>query len=92
MGCYAVNSSCKVTDRVTGETFIRGAAAQLTALNKQLKNKIAALEAENNLMKQETKQLKEEKDLLQARIAFFQELFQVRPDLPSCFMSHATWI
>lgn len=67
-----------MTDRVTGETFIRGAAAQLTALNEQLEIEIAAL--------------KEKNDLLHAQVAFFQKLYQVRLDLPSCFMSHAAWI
>lgn len=44
MSCASINYPCQVTDRVTGETFLRGEAGQLKVRNEHLKAKIAELE------------------------------------------------
>lgn len=67
--CGAVNQPCHVTDRVTGETFLRGEAGQLKTENEGLRGKIVELE-------QTIDQLRSENHSLQAQI-FCYEMVQV---------------
>lgn len=46
---------CKVTDCVTGETYVRGAAGRMTAEVDRLKARIADLERENDELQRNTK-------------------------------------
>lgn len=45
--CLNLGLECKVTDSVTGETYIRGAAGRMQAEIDNLKSRIAVLEHEN---------------------------------------------
>lgn len=46
---------CKVTDCVTGETYVRGAAGQMAAEIEGLKARVADLERENEELQRNTK-------------------------------------
>ncbi|OOQ90927.1 hypothetical protein PEBR_01888 [Penicillium brasilianum] len=54
LGCLDAGLDCKVTDRVTGETYVRGAAGRMAAEIEALKAHVAALQEENNDLKRET--------------------------------------
>jgi hypothetical protein len=47
--------SCKVTDCVTGETYVRGAAGRMAAEIEALKARVAGLERENEQLRREAK-------------------------------------
>lgn len=51
--CRALNLQCKVTDRVTGETFVRGAAGRMCLMIENLDKTNGELKRENKLLKQE---------------------------------------
>ncbi|CAI7581763.1 unnamed protein product [Penicillium glandicola] len=45
--CRILNIPCKVTDRVTGETWVRGEAGQMRATIEKLEKKVTHLQQEN---------------------------------------------
>jgi hypothetical protein len=54
LGCLDAGLDCKVTDRVTGETYVRGAAGLMAAEIEALNAHVTALQEENSALKRET--------------------------------------
>ncbi|KAF3386528.1 hypothetical protein F1880_000553 [Penicillium rolfsii] len=52
--CAAASMVCKVTDCVTGETYVRGAAGRMAAEIEALKARVADLERENEELRRNT--------------------------------------
>lgn len=73
MPCLSAEQPCRSTDRVTGETFLRGEASTLKAENEYLKGRVSALE-------DCAKQLQEDNEQLNAQLSFYQGFFQVPSD------------
>lgn len=67
--CTSASHPCQVTDRVTGETFLRGEASQLKAENEDLKARVSELEGT-------VQQLRSENEGLHAQV-FYRDLMQV---------------
>jgi hypothetical protein len=72
--CRALNLPCKVTDRVTGETFVRGAAGKMRRMIEDLNKENYDLKRENGLLKQEIAQ----KDLRYEQLELSCEDLKVR--------------
>ena len=57
--CLSLNIPCKVTDRVTGETLVRGEAGQMRAIIESLKKQIEDLKEQTAQLQRKNAQLQD---------------------------------
>ena len=89
--CISQNLSCKVTDRVTGETYVRGEAGRMRLVIERLNDQADNLKREVTRLQQENELLRDSHVELKSRINMYKSSLDTY-EVCRCFVcSYPRW-